>query len=110
MKFLLTASAFLSLLSPFAVAADEAPTKPAPDTARPSEPPPSPVADPTVGGFGPKPPVFNAGPQVKIDVLMIALSEERWLPLLPELRDPAKIEAAQAKLLQMVTAKQARIL
>jgi len=70
---------------------------PAPETA----PPPAGPDDPTVGP-GWKPSVFTNVPQYTIDVLMVSLPEDKALSLLPKLRDPATIEAAQATILEMI--------
>ena len=56
-----------------------------------------------------KPREFNASPMVRVDVLMISASEEKLLPLLPQLRDPAQIEGAERRLLEMVGRKEAAL-
>lgn len=47
---------------------------------------------------------------LRVDVLMVALPTEKSLALLPDLRNPAKIEAAQATLLDFIAKKQATLL
>src|SRR5262245_15441876 len=58
----------------------------------------------------PPPPPPHLLPQVKIDVLMVAIPEPRWLALLPDLNDPSRIEQVQIKLLELIAAKQVRLL
>jgi hypothetical protein len=50
---------------------------------------------------------FLSSPQVCIDVLMVWLPEAKALSLLPALRDPQRIAAAQQRLLAMIAAKDA---
>lgn len=83
-------------------------------TAFAENPPPIPPSAPgeTAAALAPTQPPADAKPptdlpQVCLDVLMVALPEEQALQLLPELRDPAKVGATQAKLLTMVAQKQA---
>jgi general secretion pathway protein D len=52
-------------------------------------------------------PTLYSVPTVRVDVLIVSAPQERVLPLLPRLRDPAQIEAAQAELLAMVSRKEA---
>jgi hypothetical protein len=51
----------------------------------------------------------NSAPQwnVSVEVLMIAMPQEKLLPLLPDLRDPKKIEGALVHLLDAVQRKEA---
>jgi hypothetical protein len=46
---------------------------------------------------------------VRIDVLMVSLSEDKALPLLPKLRDPQQISAAQATLIELIGKKEATL-
>jgi|GEM_PF-1481663 len=53
--------------------------------------------------------IYQSSPQVRIDVLMVAVPPERALALLPQLRDPARVENAQATLLEDIASHQARL-
>lgn len=44
---------------------------------------------------------------VRVEVLMVAMPQDKLLPLLPDLRDPAKIDAAVDQLLAAVQRKEA---
>lgn len=61
----------------------------------------------------PKPAASTPTPQakwnVRVEVFMVALPEEKALALLPDLRDDAKIEAACTQLLDAVKRKEARL-
>jgi hypothetical protein len=70
-----------------------------------SPPAPTPAPAPENESFQ-----FQKGPSVRLDVLMVAVPEERVLPLVPQLRDASKVDAAQATILEWITAKQARLL
>src|SRR5688572_11088733 len=101
---LITSVAILCATAVFVFAeAVVAPPDPAAAAAAPS-PPVTPVsalpADPNSAASDPysdKPPEYNSSPMVRVDVLMVSLSEERALPLFPKLRDPEQIQAAQEK-------------
>jgi hypothetical protein len=67
----------------------------------------TPVVDPAA--FQPFEANFLNTPQVRVDVLMVSMPEARALAMLPELRDPGKIEAAQAKILEMIGRKEATL-
>jgi hypothetical protein len=56
-----------------------------------------PTPDPVPRGVS-----FTNAPSIHVDLLVISGPEKMIVPLLPELRDPAKIKQAQEKLLSMV--------
>jgi hypothetical protein len=55
----------------------------------------------------PEPPRPSPKWSVHAEVLMVAMPQEKLLPLLPDLRDPAKIDAAVARILAAVQRKEA---
>jgi hypothetical protein len=75
----------------------------------PTTPSPAPQvpADPTIG---PHPLVYEDTPQFCVDVLMVSIPQEKALPLIPQLRNPAKIEAAHATILEMIVRKEAHLI
>ena len=66
-------------------------------------PPPSPEKPVT------RPPDFNSRAMVRVDVLMLSVPEEKLLPLLPQLRNPDQIAAAEQTLLTMVANREATL-
>jgi hypothetical protein len=52
---------------------------------------------------------YNATPLIRVDVLMVSLPEDKALPLLPALREPAQIQATQTRLLEMIGRKEATL-
>ena len=54
----------------------------------------------------PKDPQWN----VRVEVLMVAMPQEKALALLPDLRDPAKIEAAVTQILTAIDRKEATLM
>ena len=52
---------------------------------------------------------FNDEPLVRVDVLMISVPEQKALPLILQLRDPAQLAAAEKTLLEMVGRKEANL-
>jgi hypothetical protein len=80
---------------------------------QPAKPAPAKIASPVKDAAAtpePAPVPHRRRAQARLDVLMIAVSEERVLPLLSQLRDPATVDAAQATLLKWVAEKSARLL
>jgi hypothetical protein len=121
MKMLRPLPACLAILlatSPFGFAqsapapATEAPTIPSPAPANPVSARPATPADPSAGVPGedvPKPMEYNSAPLIRVDVLMVSLSEDKALPLLPALREPAQVQATQTRLLEMIGRKEATL-
>jgi hypothetical protein len=75
------------------------------ETAAPSanpKTPPAPAPPPEVE--------FTHVPQYTCDVLMLAVPQEKALPLLPKLRDPKTIDATQAALLDLVSRGEATLI
>jgi hypothetical protein len=62
--------------------------------------------------FGPveKPDAFAGTPQVTVDVLMVSLPEAKALAMLPQLRDPVRVAAAQEQLLALIARKEAQLI
>ena len=69
----------------------------------------SPVVPEPSGLAASEPMRFNAAPLVRVDVLMVSVPQERALPLIVELRDPAKSAAAEARLLEMIGRREATL-
>ncbi len=55
-------------------------------------------------------PVPSGKAQVQVDVLMVSVPEAKGLPLISKLRDPKTVEATQAKLVEMIAAKEAELI
>jgi hypothetical protein len=53
---------------------------------------------------------YNHQPQVRVDVLMVSLPQDKALALLPALRDPERVSDAQAILLRMIGQKEATLI
>lgn len=119
MRFYLPSLVVISLLATLAQAADTTPAAGAPPSAAPiadapatGRPAAAPLPPDAIAPFHPSaglaqtPNLFSV-PTARVDVLIVSAPEEKVLPLLPRLRDPAQIEAAQAELLAMVARKEA---
>jgi hypothetical protein len=83
--------------------AQSPPPTPVPSPAPPATPAP---AQPEVREV----PAFKSGPQVRMDLLMVSVPQAKALALLPDLRDPQKLPAAQAKLLEMIEHQEATLI
>jgi hypothetical protein len=53
---------------------------------------------------------YNHQPQVRVDVLMVSLPQDKALAVLPALRDPERVSDAQAILLRMIGQKEATLI
>jgi hypothetical protein len=97
---------------PRAGAADPKPAEPASEEAPPVIEPREPlpggagVVDPTLTNVRDDA-AFNPAPMVRVDVLMVSVPEAKALPLIPQLRDPKLMAAAEKALLEMVARKEA---
>jgi len=109
MKLLCKIGVFLTLAT--MVVAQESPVKPTPDSeatrivVQTAEEPPDPFRY-NLKGSGMK---YNQEPQVRVDILMVSLPQDKALALLPALRDPDRIEAAQEQLLKWIGTKEATL-
>src|SRR5262245_39742128 len=52
---------------------------------------------------------YVSAPNIRADLLVLSVSEKILLPLLPDLRTPEKVQAAQAKLLEMAQGGKVKI-
>jgi hypothetical protein len=78
------------------------------ETAHSAVTPPSQTVPPTRAAEAEPPvPKYVSAPLIRVDVMMVSLSEDRALPLLSMLRDPQQVQAAQDKLFELIGKKEA---
>jgi hypothetical protein len=100
------------LLIASAAFADSSAQQSPPATAPVSEqktPPPADPPTPPAGPYSPELRTFNNAAMVRVDVLMVSVPEAKALSLIPMLRDPTQIGAAEGKLLELVAKKEATL-